>query len=110
MRTKKIDMKAERIKEIQEETAYPDSVSVYKALLKVWNECQQQSNQRVVEELETIEDILNSENSGLSIEQRVQEVLKAIKELKTIDIAYYDKVRKDKFFKGMTVKYGTSEE
>ena len=31
-----------RIKEIQKETAYPDSISVYKALLKVWNECKQE--------------------------------------------------------------------
>ena len=34
-------MKLERIKEIQKETAYPDSISVQQALLKVWNECQQ---------------------------------------------------------------------
>jgi hypothetical protein len=34
-------MNSERIKEIQEETAYPNSVSVYQALLKVWNECEQ---------------------------------------------------------------------
>ena len=36
-----ITMKLERIKEIQKETAYPDSISVQQALLKVWNECQQ---------------------------------------------------------------------
>lgn len=35
-------MTTERIKEIQKETAYPDSVSVYNALLKVWNECEQE--------------------------------------------------------------------
>lgn len=34
-------MNVERIKEIQSETAYPDSVSVQQALLKVWNECEQ---------------------------------------------------------------------
>ena len=34
-------MNAERIKEIQSETPYPDSVSVQQALLKVWNECEQ---------------------------------------------------------------------
>jgi len=32
-------MTTERIKEIQSETAYPESVSVQQALLKVWNEC-----------------------------------------------------------------------
>ena len=40
-RNKNITMKLERIKEIQKETAYPDSISVQQALLKVWNECQQ---------------------------------------------------------------------
>jgi hypothetical protein len=34
-------MTSERIKEIQFETAYPNSISVQQALLKVWNECQQ---------------------------------------------------------------------
>lgn len=31
-------MNTDRIKEIQQKTAYPDSVSVQQALLKVWNE------------------------------------------------------------------------
>lgn len=31
-------MNTERIKEIQQVTAYPESVSVQQALLKVWNE------------------------------------------------------------------------
>ena len=35
-------MNTERIKEIQQETAYPESVSVQQALLKVWNECEQE--------------------------------------------------------------------
>ena len=35
-------MNTERIKEIQEETAYPNSRSVQQALLKVWNECEQE--------------------------------------------------------------------
>lgn len=37
---------------------------------------------KVIEELEIIEDIINSENSGLSAEQRLLEVLNAVKELK----------------------------
>ena len=37
-------MNSERIKEIQEGTAYPESLSVYLALLQVWNECQQEKN------------------------------------------------------------------
>ena len=35
-------MTIDRIKEIQSKTAYPDSVSVQQALLKVWNECEQE--------------------------------------------------------------------
>jgi hypothetical protein len=35
-------MNSDRIKEIQETTAYPESVSVKQALLQVWNECQQE--------------------------------------------------------------------
>ena len=35
-------MNTDRIKEIQEETAYPESVSVQQALLKVWNETEQE--------------------------------------------------------------------
>ena len=35
-------MTSERIKEIQQETAYPNSISVQQALLKVWNECEQE--------------------------------------------------------------------
>ena len=34
-------MTADRIKEIQSKTAFPDSVSVCQALLQVWNECEQ---------------------------------------------------------------------
>lgn len=33
-------MTTERIKEIQDKTAYPHSVSVQQALLQVWNECE----------------------------------------------------------------------
>ena len=39
--TKENPMTSERIKEIQETTAYPYSLSVQQALLKVWNECEQ---------------------------------------------------------------------
>ena len=34
-------MNSERINEILKNTAYPESKSVYQALLQVWNECQQ---------------------------------------------------------------------
>jgi hypothetical protein len=35
-------MNVDRIKEIQQKTAYPDSRSVQQALLQVWNECAQE--------------------------------------------------------------------
>ena len=35
-------MNTDRIKEIQKETGYPESVSVQQALLKVWNETEQE--------------------------------------------------------------------
>jgi len=38
-------MTTDRIKEIQAETAYPNSTSVQQALLKVWNECEQEQKQ-----------------------------------------------------------------
>ena len=37
-------MTSERIKEIQDATAYPESVSVQQSLLKVWNECEQEKS------------------------------------------------------------------
>lgn len=37
-------MDTDRIKEIQQETAYPESVSVQQALLKVWNETVQEQS------------------------------------------------------------------
>ena len=36
------NMNLDRIKEIQETTGYPESVSVKQALLQVWNECAQE--------------------------------------------------------------------
>lgn len=39
-------MTLERIKEIQKETAYPNSVSVQQALLRVWNECKQETSKQ----------------------------------------------------------------
>ena len=52
-------MTSERIKEIQFETAYPQSVSVMLALKKVWNECLQEQNKK----LYTEEDIINALHS-----------------------------------------------
>ena len=38
-------MTTERIKEIQKQTAHPNSISVQQALLQVWNECEQENNE-----------------------------------------------------------------
>ena len=43
-------MTSERIKEIQQQTAYSDSISVQQALLQVWNECEQLSQQEISDE------------------------------------------------------------
>ena len=44
-------MTSDRIKVIQEGTAYPESLSVKQALLQVWNECEQEQN-RIKKEIE----------------------------------------------------------
>ena len=40
-------MTADRIEEIIKQTAYPESNSVYQALLQVWTEVQHESNERI---------------------------------------------------------------
>lgn len=50
-------MNTERIKQIQQETAYPDSISVQQALLKVWNECEQD---KVVNKNDLLPDVSGS--------------------------------------------------
>ena len=44
-------MTSERIREIQTQTAYPQSVSVMLALKQVWNECEQDSTKYSEEEV-----------------------------------------------------------
>jgi hypothetical protein len=39
-------MTTDRIKEIQDKTSFPDSVSVCQALLQVWNECEQDNKNK----------------------------------------------------------------
>jgi hypothetical protein len=52
-------MTSERIKEIQETTAYPESLSVMLALKQVWNECAQEQNKNSYSE-EEVEKLLLS--------------------------------------------------
>ena len=58
-------MTSERIKEIQQQTAYPDSISVQQALLQVWNECSQLPKQEISDE-EIEEATSNPDNDGYS--------------------------------------------
>lgn len=48
-------MNTKRIEEIQKLTAYPDSISVQQALLKVWNECEQE---KVVNKNDLLPDVM----------------------------------------------------
>lgn len=48
-------MTSERIKEIQEQTAYPESRSVMLALKQVWNECEQEQDKKLYSEEEVID-------------------------------------------------------
>ena len=48
-------MTSERIKEIQEQTAYPESRSVMLALNQVWNECEQELRKELYSEEEVME-------------------------------------------------------
>jgi len=57
-------MTSERIKEIQQQTAYPDSISVQQALLQVWNECSQLPQQ---ETLYTEEQVREAISKSVSI-------------------------------------------
>ena len=47
-------MTSERIKEIQEQTPYPQSVSVMLALKQVWNECEQDNDKYTAKEVELV--------------------------------------------------------
>jgi hypothetical protein len=58
-------MNSQRIKEIQEATAYPESVSVQQALLQVWNECEQELKQNLYTE-EQVREAVFMVREGLS--------------------------------------------
>lgn len=67
-------MTTERIKEIQNKTAYPKSVSVQQALLKVWNECEQERLQLhgVSQQRELLLDFLSRINGTLIAHPHLQ--------------------------------------
>jgi len=85
-------MTSKRIKEIHESTAYPESVSVYRALLQVWNECAQEyRNQSIVlpdrEELikSMIEKSKFSQSTWQFDEGRIEAIDFAISEIKRLN-------------------------
>ena len=76
----KLNMTSNRIKEIQAETAYPQSRSVHQALLKVWNECEQKQ-ERMYSEEEVIK-ISLALTFDLGIICKTSEVVEFIKQFK----------------------------
>jgi hypothetical protein len=75
-------MDSNRIKELQEETVYPQSISVYKALIQVWNECQQEHNEQL-----RIANVVKSFTA--------EDVVNELKENETLDdaISYFDSLK-----------------
>lgn len=53
-------MNSNRIKQIQSQTAYPQSQSVKQALLQVWNECEQENENKIKELSEFLETVYKS--------------------------------------------------
>lgn len=70
----KENMTSERIKDIHQETAYPESLSVKHALLQVWNECQQYANSQLSIKQEEINKLKEK------YEQRLKTVLAELKD------------------------------
>ena len=93
---KKMDSK--RIKEIQQETAHSESVSVQQALLKVWNECAQQSQSEIDELTKEkslfIEKYTKSCNEVQKLE-KVNDELTKDKELLDLKLNALDKLFKE---------------
>lgn len=50
-------MNIDRIREIQQKTAFPDSRSVCQALMQVWNECEHEYNHECNKEFPSDQDI-----------------------------------------------------
>ena len=69
-------MTSERIKEIQQETAYPNSVSVMLALKQVWNECQQEKTMSQQDKNKLIEDSYDLNLQNLSGREDFQQAFK----------------------------------
>lgn len=90
-------MTTERIKEIQLETAYPESLSVQQALLKVWNECEQDKKQQLdltnITRLEVINHAKNSHRIG-----RILTMYKETEDFTVVDAEFQDDGKTLKIF------------
>jgi len=73
-------MTSERIKEIQEKTAYPESVSVQQALLQVWNECEQEKHSSRLTD-EQIDAMFPHEEYGMNIEEFERQAARQVRDL-----------------------------
>ena len=76
-------MNSDRIKEIQQMTAYPKSVSVQQALLQVWNECEQEkvAGQDGIKLLRDIDHILTHTGeikAHKSVHERIKELISKV--------------------------------
>ena len=69
-------MTTERIKELQQKTAYPNSVSVMLALKQVWNECQQEKTMSQQDKNKLIEDSYDLNLQNLSGRENFQQAFK----------------------------------
>jgi hypothetical protein len=84
-------MTVDRIKQIQDKTAFPDSVSVCQALLHVWNECEQDALEIIKVQQELIK-VLESQVIDLSMMSKIElgddviEEIVRLKKLLNIDI------------------------
>ena len=84
-------MTTDRIKEIQDKTAFPDSVSVCQALLKVWNECEHDALEIIKIQQELIK-VLESQVIDLSMMSKIElgddviEEIVRLKKLLNIDV------------------------
>ena len=61
-------MTVDRIKEIQDKTAFPDSVSVCQALLQVWNECKEEDYHKKYTEEDMLKCWNTAWNDAISID------------------------------------------
>ena len=86
-------MTTDRIKEIQEGTAYPNSKSVQIALLQVWNECEQQKQSEIDELNQAVDNLMKARHELQEEVERMRSELAKIymyAEQMSIDLIGYN--------------------